>query len=217
MTESVPAPAQLEENPAEQQISDQRLLKGARARAAIARHAADVASVEGLNGLSLGRLAVDLGVSKSGVATLFGTKENLQLAAVQSAREVFIDHVVRPALSEPKGMPRLRAILEHWFDYIGAPVMPGGCFRGQCVTEFDSRPGPVRDALAADRDDWFAVLEKEIRRAQEQGFLTGHDPHALAFQLEAVIAAANSAARMDDTTAIPTARAIIDGLFGRSA
>lgn len=200
--------------PSEQEISDQRRLKGARARATIARHAADVASVEGLTGLSLGRLAGDLGVSKSGVATLFGTKENLQLAAVQSAREVFIEHVVRPALSADRGMPRLRAIIDHWFDYVGEPLLPGGCFRGASVPEFDSRPGPVRDALAADRDDWFAVLEKEIGRAQEQGYLAGLDPHAVAFQLDAVVAAANTAARMGDDTALPTARAIIDGLLG---
>ncbi|MFE2995270.1 TetR/AcrR family transcriptional regulator [Nocardia sp. NPDC059246] len=200
--------------PSEQEISDQRRLKGARARATIARHAADVASVEGLTGLSLGRLAGDLGVSKSGVATLFGTKENLQLAAVQSAREVFIEHVVRPALSVDRGMPRLRAIIDHWFDYVGEPLLPGGCFRGASVPEFDSRPGPVRDALAADRDDWFTVLEKEIGRAQEQGYLAGLDPHAVAFQLDAVVAAANTAARMGDDTALPTARAIIDGLLG---
>lgn len=200
--------------PSEREISDQRRLKGARARATIARHAADVASVEGLTGLSLGRLAEDLGVSKSGVATLFGTKENLQLAAVQSAREVFIEHVARPALSADRGMPRLRAIIDHWFDYVGEPLLPGGCFRGASVPEFDSRPGPVRDALAADRDDWFAVLEKEIGRAQEQGYLAGLDPHAVAFQLDAVVAAANTAARMGDDTALPTARAIIDGLLG---
>ncbi|MEV6772023.1 TetR/AcrR family transcriptional regulator [Nocardia sp. NPDC051030] len=202
---------------AEQEISDQRLLKGARARAAIARHAADVASAEGLTGLSLGRLAGDLGVSKSGVATLFGTKENLQLAAVQSAREVFIEHVVTPAFTEARGMPRLRAFIDHWFDYIGEPVFPGGCFRVAGVVEFDSRPGPVRDALAADRADWFAVLEKEIGRAQEQGFLTGQDPHTLAFQLDAIVGAANTAVRMGDPGAIATARGIVYALIGAKA
>ncbi|WP_067563257.1 TetR/AcrR family transcriptional regulator [Nocardia acidivorans] len=201
---------------AEQQISDQRLLKGARARATIARHAADVASVEGLTGLSLGRLASDLGVSKSGVATLFGTKENLQLAAVESAREVFIDHVVRPALPEPKGMPRLRAFLDNWFAYIGAPVLPGGCFRVAGLPEFDSRPGPVRDALVADHEDWLALLEKEIGRAQEQGYAAGADAHALAFQLDALVSAANTATRLGDESAIPTARSLIDLLLGSS-
>lgn len=193
--------------------SDQRLIKGARARATIARHAADVASVEGLTGLSLGRLASDLGVSKSGVATLFGTKENLQLAAVQSGRDVFIDHVIRPALSEPKGWPRLRALIDNWFAYIDEPVHPGGCFRVASIVEFDSRPGQVRDALKADRDDWFTVLEKEIARAQIEGHAPGRDPHALAFQLDALVGAANTAARLGDETAIPTARAIIDALL----
>ncbi|WP_280358966.1 TetR/AcrR family transcriptional regulator [Nocardia otitidiscaviarum] len=196
------------------EISDQRLLKGARARAAIARHAADVASAEGLTGLSLGRLASDLGLSKSGVATLFGSKENLQLAAVRSAREVFVDTVVRPAHTEPEGWPRLRALIAHWLDYVREPVFPGGCFRVAGTVEFDSRPGPVRDALAADRDDWFAVLEREIRRAQEQGYLTGCDPHRLAFQLDALVGAANVAARLGDETAVPTVRAMIDELLG---
>lgn len=196
------------------QISDQRLLKGARARASIARHAAEVASAEGLTGLSLGRLASDLGVSKSGVATLFGTKEKLQLAAVESAREVFIDHVVRPALGAPRGWPRLRAFLDHWLAYIGEPVFPGGCFRAAGMVEFDSRPGPVQDALKADHDDWFAILEKEIRRAQDQGLLPNGDPYALAFHLDALVSAANTAARLGDENALPTVRGIIDTLLG---
>ncbi|TWH10702.1 TetR/AcrR family transcriptional regulator [Rhodococcus rhodochrous] len=197
-------------------ISDQRLLKGARARATIARHATDVASVEGLTGLSIGRLATDLGLSKSGVATLFGTKENLQLAAVQSARDVFVEHVVRPALTEPEGMPRLRALVGHWFDYIDRPVLPGGCFRVATAAEFDSRVGPVHDALRDERTEWFALLEKEIARAQADGYLDGHDAHALAFELDALVAAANTGARMGDDSAIPTARSIVDRLLGPS-
>ncbi|MVU82672.1 TetR/AcrR family transcriptional regulator [Nocardia sp. ET3-3] len=197
----------------EQEISDQRLLKGARARATIARRAAEVASVEGLTGLSLGRLATDLGVSKSGVATLFGTKEKLQLAAVAAAREMFIDTVIRPAHSAEKGMSRLRALIERWFDYVGEPMLPGGCFRCANLPEFDSRPGPVRDALAADHEDWFAVLEKEIGHAQGQGYMAGLDPHAVAFQIDAVVGAANTAARMGDETALPLARTIVEGLL----
>ncbi|AYF79202.1 TetR/AcrR family transcriptional regulator [Nocardia yunnanensis] len=199
---------------APEEVSDGRLAKGARARAGIARRAAEVASVEGLTALSLAKLAGDLGVSKSGVATLFGTKENLQLAAVAAAREMFVDTVIRPAHAAERGMPRLRAMIERWFAYIEEPVLPGGCFRGQIVPEFDSRPGAVRDALVADRDDWFAVLEKEIGRAQQQGRLAGVDPHALAFQLDAIVAAANTAARLGDETALPLARQLVDGLLG---
>ncbi|MFC7449232.1 TetR/AcrR family transcriptional regulator [Rhodococcus daqingensis] len=194
--------------------SDQRLIKGALARASIARHAADVASVEGLTGLSIGRLATDLGLSKSGVATLFGTKENLQVAAVQSAREVFIEHVVRPGMKEQAGLPRLRTLIDRWFDFVSAPVFPGGCFRVATVSEFDSRPGPVRDAIAADQRDWRDLLTRELRRAQEQGAVQGRDAAAVAFEIEALLSAVNTALRMGEPDAASMAREIIDGLIG---
>ncbi|MFD4180872.1 TetR/AcrR family transcriptional regulator [Rhodococcus sp. NPDC058514] len=196
------------------QTSDQRLIKGALARASIARHAADVASVEGLTGLTIGRLATDLGLSKSGVATLFGTKENLQVAAVQAAREVFIEHVVQPSLKVPRGLPRLRKLIDRWFDFVSAPVFPGGCFRGATVSEFDSRPGPVRDAIAADQRDWRDLLTRELRRAQEQGAAQGRDAAALAFEIDALLSSVNTALRMGESEAVPMARAIIDGLLG---
>src|SRR5689334_12672673 len=97
--------------------ADGRLRRGARARRSITRHAVDVASLEGLNGLSLGRLATDLRLSKSGIQTLFRTKENLHLATVEAARELFVDAVVRPAQSAPPGAARLRALVANWIDY----------------------------------------------------------------------------------------------------
>ncbi|MGV9719712.1 TetR/AcrR family transcriptional regulator [Nocardia beijingensis] len=207
MTESVIAAGRA-------RASDQRLAKGARARASIARRAADVASVEGLNGISIGRLAADLGVSKSGIATLFGSKESLQLAAVQCARQVFIDAVITPSLREPAGLPRLRALVERWFGQVSDPAFPGGCFRVATLAEFDSRPGPVRDAIAEDRRDWLAFLVEEIRRAQEQGHFDGRSADAVAFQLDAVIAAAHTARQMGDEPGVTTARAIVDDLLG---
>ncbi|WP_040775905.1 TetR/AcrR family transcriptional regulator [Nocardia pneumoniae] len=194
--------------------TDQRLAKGARSRASIARRAADVASVEGLTGLSIGRLASDLGVSKSGIATLFGSKESLQLAAVASARQVFIDEVITPSMSEPRGLPRLRALVERWFGQVISPAFPGGCFRVATLAEFDSRPGPVRDAIAADRRDWLALLVKEIRRAQGQGHLGERAADAIAFELDAVIAAAHTARQMGDERGVATARAVVDDLLG---
>lgn len=113
------------------ETSDQRLLRGARARREIARHAVEVASAEGLNGLSIGRLAGDLGLSKSGIATLFGSKEKVQLAAVASAGEAFVDAVVRPASSAPHGAARVRALTEYWIAYAEAPLFAGGCFWGR--------------------------------------------------------------------------------------
>lgn len=199
------------------QTSDQRLIKGARARATIARQAANVASVEGLTGLSIGRLAADLGLSKSGVATLFGTKEKLQLAAVQSAREVFVERVVRPSLAKPAGLPRLRALIDRWFDYLTEPAFPGGCFRVATIAEFDSRPGPVRDALAADQREWLDLLGGEIRRAQAQGAAPGRNAAAVAFEVDALFSAVNTALRMEDEAAESTAREIIDGLLAVAA
>jgi AcrR family transcriptional regulator len=196
--------------------TDQRLAKGARARASIARRAADVASVEGLNGVSIGRLATDLGLSKSGIATLFGSKESLQIAAVKSARQVFIDEVITPSLSEPAGLPRLRALVERWFGQVVQPAFPGGCFRVATLAEFDSRPGPVRDAIAEDRRDWLAFLVEQIRRAQEQGHLGGRTADAVAFELDAVIGAAHTARQMGDESGVATARAVVADLLATS-
>lgn len=122
-------------------VEDQRLVRGARTRRRIARHGVDVASLEGLNGLSIGRLATDLGLSKSGIQTLFKTKENLQLAVAESAREEFAEAVVRPARTAPPGGARLRALTEHWISYVEAPLFAGGCFWAASLPDFDSRPG----------------------------------------------------------------------------
>ena len=193
--------------------TDQRRVKGARSRAAIARHAADMASVDGLAGVTLGRLATELGISKSGIATLFKTKEALQLAAVRAGREVFVEQVITPALAVPRGLPRLRALLERWLGYITDPVFPGGCFRAAVLAEFDSRPGPVRDAVAADHEDWMQFLSAEIRKAQAAGELTGRSAEALAFEIDAIVSAANTARQLGDDARVVTARRILEDLL----
>jgi AcrR family transcriptional regulator len=198
---------------AEREVADRRLLRGARTRRTIARHAVDVASLEGLGGLSIGRLAADLGLSKSGVQTLFGTKERLQLAAVDSAREAFIDAVVRPALGAPRGVARLCALVEHWIVYAATPLFPGGCFRVANLAEFDSRPGPVRDALFRDQRDWLGLLAGELRAAADAGEITDLDVDLAAFQLDAVLCAANTALRLGDKTAVTKVRRVVDGLL----
>lgn len=197
-------------------VTDQRLVKGARSRASIARHAADVATVEGLNGVSIGRLATDLGISKSGIATLFGSKEALQLAAVHAAREVFVEQIIAPSLGEPRGVARVRALVDRWFDHITEPPFPGGCFRTAALIEFDSRPGPVRDALAADHEEWLVFLAGEIRKARDMGELPPVDPATLAFELDAVVSAANMACQLGSETKVSTARSIADRLLGRA-
>lgn len=194
-------------------ITDQRLVKGARSRAAIARRAADVASVEGLAGVSLGRLAADLGISKSGIATLFKTKEALQLAAIRAGRDVFVEQIITPALRVPRGLPRVRMLVERWLGYITDPVFPGGCFRAAVLAEFDSRPGPVRDAVAADHEDWMTFLTEEIRKAQEMGELTGRKAAALAFEIDAIVGAANVARQLGDDERVSIARRIVEDLL----
>ncbi|GAA5073192.1 TetR/AcrR family transcriptional regulator [Nocardia iowensis] len=167
-----------------------------------------------MTGLSIGRLATDLGLSKSGIATLFGSKEALQLAAVKVAREVFVDEVVKPSLDEPTGMPRLRALVDRWFGQVIEPAFPGGCFRVATLAEFDSRPGPIRDAVAEGHRDFLAFVANEIRHAQEQGHLGERNADIIAFELDAVIAAAHSARQMGNDWGVATARAIVDELLG---
>ncbi|MFB7878478.1 TetR/AcrR family transcriptional regulator [Nocardia sp. NPDC056064] len=192
---------------------DQRLAKGARARASIARRAAELASVEGLDGISIGMLATDLGISKSGIATLFGTKEALQLAAVQTARDVFIERVIAPSLREPAGRGRIRTLIERWFAHIENPPFPGGCFRVATLAEFSSKQGAVRDAVVADRDEWLALLTTEIGKAQDLGDFPGADPGQLVFELDAVVSAANIARQVGDSARVDAARVIAGRLL----
>src|SRR5246127_342650 len=130
-------------------ITEPRPRKGVRTRESILRVAVDIASVEGLQGLTIGRLAEELEMSKSGLFAHFGSKEELQLATVEAARQRFVDEMFRPALRAPRGYPRLLAICRSWLDYIKRGVFPGGCFFAAASFEFDGRPGPIRDAVVA--------------------------------------------------------------------
>ena len=161
--------------------------RGLRTRSAILRRAVDIASAEGLEGLTVGRLADDLGMSKSGLFAHFGSKEELQLATVEMARQIFIDQITRPALSAPKGMPRLWSIIDRWLAYIERGIFKGGCFFTAASFEFDSRRGPVRDRIAEIMREWLDVLV----RALEQAKVTGHmkpdvDPAHLAFEIQSL-------------------------------
>lgn len=196
-------------------ISDGRRLRGARTRQTIARHAVDVASTEGLGGLTIGRLAGDLGVSKSGVQTLFGTKEQLQLTTIDTALAAFEDAVVRPAAPAAPGIARLRALIEHWITYAEAPLFPGGCFWTANLADFDSRPGPLRDALRTQHASWLALLADQVRHAIEAGDLTGLDPADTAFQLDALLTATNIALRLGEKHAVERAKRAIDAVLAR--
>lgn len=192
----------------EQERIDGRRLRGSESRRAILAHAVDTASVEGLEGLTIGRLADAAGHSKSGVATLFGSKEQLQLAVVAAAREVFVDHVVTPARARAdRGLARVCALLSNWLAYSRDRVFRGGCFFAATAVEFDSKPGPVRDAILAATTDWEDYLTVSIRYAVDAGELTGlDDPRQLAFEFVALLEAANSRSLLY-TSSEPYARA----------
>ncbi|MGP4104792.1 TetR/AcrR family transcriptional regulator [Nonomuraea sp. KM90] len=207
MSDNVPPP-----DPA---VTDGRLLRGARSRRAITRHAVDVASLEGLNGLSLGRLATDLGMSKSGIQTLFRTKEKLYLATIATARELFLDAVVRPAQAAPPGAARLRALIDHWIGYAEQPLFTGGCFWAANLPDFDSRPGPIRDNLTRQHQDWLSLIAAELRHALDAGEIAALDPDLVAFQTDAVLTATNTALRLGDRDAPGRARRVIDGFLPR--
>ncbi|HEX8754317.1 MAG TPA: helix-turn-helix domain-containing protein [Solirubrobacterales bacterium] len=180
-------------------------VKGAETRAAILDRAVEVASAEGLEGLTIGRLAAELRMSKSGLFAHFGSKQELQLATVAAAAERFRQTVIEPALSAPDGAPRLRAMAEHYLEYLD--LHAGGCFWSATVAEYDDRPGPVRDAIAATLRLWTAELERHARLAG-----VGR-PERYAFEVQAVMMGANLRHRLSgDRRVFEYARESLDRL-----
>ena len=171
---------------------DGRRRRGMRSRAAVLDRSVQLASVYGLEGLTIGTLAVDLGVHKSTVHALFGSKEALQLETVSAARTVLIDQVIVPTLQSEPGRDRLSALGDAWCGYLATDVFSGGCFLCAASAEMDGRPGPVRDAVESVMREWIDVLavtiEHTIRRKELRSDI---DPAALAFRLNALGMAAN--------------------------
>ena len=162
-------------------------------RGAILRAAADLASVEGLDGLSIGRLASELAMSKSGLFAHFGSKQDLQLATIEEARQRYAGEVIAPALAAGSGIIRLHALCEAFLSYLERGVFPGGCFFASAMAEFDCKaPGPVRDRIAQCQDQWMSTLERAARDAQARAELpAGSDLRQLAFELEGALLTAN--------------------------
>jgi AcrR family transcriptional regulator len=155
--------------------------------------AVDIASAEGLEGLSIGRLAAELGVSKSGLFAHFGSKQELQLETVHAASEIFEEEVWEPVADLDPGIVQLSALMDSWLRYFRRDVFRGGCFFSNVYHEFDSRPGPVRDEIAAQKRRWVNALAHHARVAAGRGQLrAGTDPEQIAFELDAVGALANS-------------------------
>src|SRR5437588_5148545 len=153
------------------QSTDRRRLKGMRTRQSILAHAARVGSAEGLEAVSLQRLASDLGISKSGLFAHFGSKEELQLATVEEAARIFTREVLVPGLRPPRGVARIESLCGAFLSYVRRDVFPGGCFFQAAGAEFDSKPGAVRDAIMERKRYWAGSLVRAVREAQQAGAL----------------------------------------------
>lgn len=172
---------------------DGRVARGDATRRIVLRRAVDIASVEGLEGLSLGRLATELELSKSGVFALFGSKEELQLAAIETASAIFAENVVGPTKQVEPGIARLRALCANWLDYSERRVFPGGCFFFNIGAEFDARTGRVHDAVANASRAFAEFIRTAVVEAKTAGHLRESvEVNRLTFELHALGRAANA-------------------------
>ncbi len=166
---------------------------GERSRSAILGEAARLATVEGIGGLSLSRLADAVGMSKSGLFAHFGSKEDLQLAAIETANGIFEEQVLEPGSEPDGGLERLRALLDAYLDYVASGTFPGGCFFASVTVEVSQQPGPVRNRLVEFMGDWLGRLEAAIKDAQKEGTIDkGENAAQLAFELESFLLLANT-------------------------
>jgi AcrR family transcriptional regulator len=168
--------------------------KGARSRKTILLAAADLATVDGLDGLSLGALATHIGMSKSGLYAHFGSKEELQLATVDTAKEIFDADVIEPTNAIDDPLKHLRALSDAFLSHVERRVFPGGCFFISASAEFDTHPGPVKDKLLSFQAEWSQRMEHLIIGAQQRGLLQPEEsPSQLTFELTSYLLMANTA------------------------
>jgi AcrR family transcriptional regulator len=171
-----------------------RLTAGERSRQAILEAAARLATVEGLEGLSIGRLADEVGMSKSGLYAHFRSKLELQLATIETADDVFRHEVLEPGRTAPPGTARLLALCEAFLSHVERGVFPGGCFFAAAAAEVNVRPGPLRDRIAQWVGGWMQAIADAVREAQSQGEVAADaDPAQLAFETNALLVGANLA------------------------
>ena len=176
---------------------------GERTRSAILRAAASLATVDGLEGLSIGNLAAAIGMSKSGLYAHFGSKQELQLATVQEAGRIFAGEVVQPALAAAPGLAQLAAVCEAFFEHLRRRTFPGGCFFAGAALEMGTRPGPVKEAVAGFQAGFADLLRGFAATAIEQNQLPpGEDPDQLAFELNGICLAADANFVLHDNPAV---------------
>jgi AcrR family transcriptional regulator len=173
--------------------SRRRRSDGARSHGAILDEAARLATIEGIEGLSIARLADAVGMSKSGLFAHFRSKEELQLATIEAANDLFAKTVIEPADVASTGWERLRRLVDLYLRYLKVETFPGGCFFASTLAEMDMHPGPVRDRLVAFLGDWLGRLEAAVRDAQAEGaFDPDEDPAQITFEIEAALLLANA-------------------------
>ena len=178
-----------------------------------------MASIQGLEGLSLGALAARLEISKSGLFAHFGSKQELEIATIDAARRVFADDVLKPGLAAPPGVRRLVALAEAFLSHVERRVFRGGCFFAAAAAELDGRPGPVRERIAAFQREWLSTLEQQAAAARAAGELEGSaDPKQIAFEVGALLAAANGTFLLQgDPAVFDRARSGLVGVLERGA
>jgi AcrR family transcriptional regulator len=188
---------------------------GIRSREAILNEAARLATVEGLEGLSIGRLADAVGMSKSGLFAHFRSKEELQLATIATADAMFRAEVLEPALQAPAGIARLRALCDAFLDHLERGVFPGGCFFASVAAEIDTHPGAVRERALATVGAWLGLLETAVAEAQAEGTIgSAEEPGQVAFELDAYLLLANAQyVATRDRSALDRSRLAIDRLL----
>ena len=194
----------------------ERRADGERTRQAIVREAVSLATIDGLEGLSIGNLAGALDMSKSGIYAHFGSKQDLQLATVDEAERIFQAEVIEPALAAPAGLAQLVAVCDAFFDYLMRRTFPGGCFFAGAVLEMGTRPGPVKEHIAAFQDGFTALIRRFIVSALENHELPADEhPDELTLELNGIILAANSNFVLhDDPAALDMARNVVRRRLG---
>jgi len=193
--------------------------KGERTRAAILDEALRIVSKAGLDSVTIGTLAEATGMSKSGLFAHFGSREELLLAVLEHGQDEFTKVVFKPAIDHPRGIPRLRAMFVNWLDWTESAELPGGCPMIGGATEFDDKPGPIRDMLASGQRTWIETLKRGVRQAVEQGQLAADtDPEQIAFEMFGIALVVHHHRRLlGYSKARARALAALESLFERHA
>ena len=192
--------------------------KGAETRRAILDHALEVATKEGLEGLTIGRLAQDLQLSKSGLFAHFRGKEELLLQVLETARARFIEQVVKPGLAAPRGEPRVRALFESWLAWERSTALPWGCPFVAAAVELDDRPGPARDYVVQSQKDWLDVIANSVRAGVREGhFRPDFDADQFAYEFHGIMLSFHHTARLlQDPSAEKRVRPAFESLLTRT-